>query len=410
MKFNRNNQIMLILYFIVVIFLLIQLYELYSLKNEHFYNNDSKKVQNVNIQSIMLSPYDNDEHLKYFGTFIKNSDKDDINNSLYLYETYDLKSPTWNRVKYDNMLLEKNKKVIITDISFDKSKRMIVIGLYYKNKKPIYNIYRRNADNLIDFEKGKWDRISNDVNIRSICHDITNDNKIIGISSYDGQIYYNNGDYMNWIGPIKYNGDVPLRKVMYTLDTANADDTIMIGIGLFDNYIYKKEGADWKNTDWEKTPINTTKVRDLIYSNYGELIATTSNGIMIQKQVGISFEFISIDNKIFESNNDHSNSKIFKSKLGFDIDNKNLFDTNNMARATEEDKAQISMRDEAKDTYDFKKNLLDYCTKRKFLKNKNNVSNDFKDVSNELDEINLKHQKINELYTKIEDINQYMSK
>jgi hypothetical protein len=403
MKINRNNQIMLILYFIVVFFLLIQLYELYSMNNEHFYNNNnSNNVLSVNIQSIILSPYDNHGVSKYFGTFIKNSDQDDIHNSLYLYEATDLKNPKWNRVNYDNMLLEKNKKVIITDISFDKSKRMIVIGLYYKNKKPVYNIYRRNGYNLTEFKNGNWERISTDINIRSICYDINNDNKIIGISSYDGQIYYNNGDYMNWVGPIKYNGDVPLRKVMYTLDTNNTNDTIMIGIGLIDNYIYRKKGSDWKKSDWDTTPSNTTKVRDLIYSNSGELIATTSNGIMIQTDVGISYGFISIDDKNDQFTNEHS-SKIFKSKLGFDIDNKNLFDDTSLVSK--------DIRDEANTVYDFKKNLLDFCTKRKFLKNKTNISNEFTgNVSNELDEINLKHQEINELYTQIEDINKNMSK
>ena len=69
------------------------------------------------------------------------------------------------------------------------------------------------------------------------------------------------------------------------------------------------------------------------------------------------------------------------------------------------------IRDEANTVYDFKKNLLDFCTKRKFLKNKTNISNEFTgNVSNELDEINLKHQEINELYTQIEDINKNMSK
>ena len=405
MKINRNNQIMLILYFIVVLFLLIQLYELYSMNNEHFYNNNnSNNVLSVNIQSIILSPYETEDVPKYFGTFIKNTDKDDIHNSLYLYEATDLKNPKWNRVNYENMLLEKNKKVIITDISFDKSKRMIVIGLYYKNKKPVYNIYRRNAENLIEFKKGNWEKISTDINIRSICYDINNDNKIIGISSYDGQIYYNNGDYMNWVGPIKYNGDVPLRKVMYSLETANTNETIMIGIGLIDNYIYQKKGSDWKKSDWDTTPINTTKVRDLIYSNSGELIATTSNGIMIQTDVGISYGFISIDDKNDQFTNDHS-SGIFKSKLGFDIDNTNLFNTEI------HNENQNSMIKDAKTAYDFKKKLLDFCAKRKFLKNKTNISNDFTDnVSNELDEINLKHQEINELYTQIEDINKNMSK
>ena len=397
MKINRNNQIMLILYFIVVIFLLIQLYELYSIKNEHFYDNDTKKVPSSNIQSIILSPYEYDDvTLLYFGTFIKNSDTDDLNNSLYLYKTNSLKAPKWDRVDNENMLLEKNKKVIITDISFDKSKRMIVIGLYYKNKKPIYNIYRKETENL----NSKWDKISTDINIRSICHDIKNDTKIIGISSYDGQIYTSPGDYMNWIGPINYDADVPLRKVMYTTDD------IMMGIGLFNNNIYIKEGEDWKNTDWKTKdklatgkiitePINKAKVRDLIYSNSGELIATTSNGIMIQDGVGPGEPFISIDK---HSNSDSSdkidNSQIFKSKLGIEIDNTNIF-TGNLV--------EEGVRKSAKDAYDFKKNVLDFCSKRKYLKSNDNASN-------ELDEINLKNKTINELYSQIEVINQNMSK
>jgi hypothetical protein len=396
MKNNRNNQIMLILYFIVVIFLLIQLYELYSIKNEHFYVTDSKKVPNVNIQSIILSPYeDEDAPLLYFGTFIKNSDKDALINSLYLYKTNSLKSPTWDRVENENMLLEKNKKVIITDISFDKSKRMIVIGLYYKNKKSIYNIYRKETENL----NSKWNRISTDINIRSICHDINNDNNILGISSYDGQIYTNKGDYMNWVGPINYDGDVPLRKVMYTMN-----EGIMMGIGLFNNNIYIKEGGDWKNTVWKtkeklpsgkiKTvPINNAKVRDLIYSKSGELIATTSTGIMIQDGVGAGFPFISIDTHN-NTNKDIDISQIFKSKLGFEIDNTNIFTDHPVDE---------KVRQKAKDAYDFKKNVLDFCAKRKFVKNNENSSN-------EHDEINLKNKTINELYAQIEVINNDMSK
>ena len=141
MKFNRNNQIMLILYFIGVIFLLIQLYELYSIHKEPFYGNKNNEniVRNANIQSIILSPYESVAGIpKYFGSFVSNSDKDNINNSLYLYETTDLTYNKWTRVEYKNMLLERNNNVIITDISFDKLKRMIVIGLYFRNNKPVY--------------------------------------------------------------------------------------------------------------------------------------------------------------------------------------------------------------------------------------------------------------------------------
>jgi hypothetical protein len=405
MKINRNKQIMLLLYFIVVIFLLIQLYELYSIKNEHFQENKfTNKVNSKNIQSIILSPYNKDiATSKWFGSFIKNSDKDNFNNSLYLYETNSLESGEWTRVS--NMLLEKNKKVIITDISFDKSKRMIVIGLFYKNKKPIYNIYRKETTNL----DSNWEKISTDINIRSICHDITDDNKIIGISSYDGQIYYNNGDYMNWIGPINYDADVPLRKVMYNLEND------MIGIGLLNNNLYEKETSDWNTSNWKlkKTNsngvINDIKARDLIYNNDGRLIATTFKGIMIQTNSGgLASPFISFEtfNKLDQSESERlniDNKEIFKSKLGFEIDNTNLFDTHNMPNSSDAERERISMRKEAEESYKFKKDVLDFCSKRKFLKNKNIKST-------EIDEINLKQKQINKLYTQIEDINQDMSK
>jgi len=59
---------------------------------------------------------------------------------------------------------------------------------------------------------------------------------------------------------------------------------------------------------------------------------------------------------------------------------------------------------EAEKIYTFKENVLEFCSKRKFLKNKDG------NISNELDELNFKQQTINDLYTQIEDINQKMAK
>jgi hypothetical protein len=397
MKFNRNNQIMLILYFIGVIFLLIQLYELYSIHKEPFIGtknkNNKNTIINTNIQSIILSPYESVAgKSKYFGSFVSNSDKDNINNSLYLYETTDLTYNKWRRVEYKNMLLERNNNVIITDISFDKLKRMIVIGLYFKNNKPVYNIYRKESSDMNSY----WELVGEDVNIRSICHDINDNTKIIGVSSYDGQIYYNNGDYVKWNGPI--NVDKPMRKVIYMIG-----DSHMIGIGLFDNYIYKKTGTDWKNTKWDIENINKSqKVRDLIYDDTGCLIASTYEGIKIQQDANIITKFINIRDKKGKEVvklNDFLTKDIFKSKLGFEIDNENIFDTNNLSSNEE-----THIVKDAEKIYKFKENVLEFCSKRKFLKNRDN------NISNELDEINFKHQTINDLYKQIEDINQQMAK
>ena len=391
MKINRNTQIMLILYFIVVIFLLLQLYELYGIKNEHFI--DTTNVSNNNIQSIILSPYDREETPKYFGTFIKNNEGDDIKNSLNLYETTSLESGnSWVRTPFKNMELDRNKKIIFTDISFDKSKRMIVIGLYYKNKKPVYNIYRKETEDLNSY----WEKIADDVNITSICHDIKDNDKILGINNKDGQIYYNNGDYVNWIGPINYDGAVPLRKIMYD------NDERMIGIHLYNNYIYKKEGQDWKNTKWNKQFRNSIQVRDLIYNNKHQFIATTNEGIKIQNGTDISSSFIPIEKYNNIPGEPIHIKDIFKSKLGFEIDNKFIFDPNNYDFKSDTDEEK--MQKEAHEIYNFKKKVLDFCKNRKYLKNKNN------NTSNEMDEINFKHQEINKLYKQIEEINDLMTK
>ena len=395
MKINRNNQIMLLLYFIVVIFLLIQLYELYSIKKENFKDSESK-INNKNINSIILSPYEEDgDTQRWFGTFIKNTDKDDLNNSLYLYETNSLTSGEWSRVSI--MLLEKNKKVIITNLSFDKSKRMIAIGLYYINEKPVYNIYRKETQNLDSI----WEKISSDVDIRSICHDTNNPDKIIGVSSYDGQLYSNNGDYITWVGPLNYDGDIPLCKVIFSYD----NNPLMIGIGLFNNHIYQKEGSDWRTSKWKvkdnegKGVVNSIKARDLIYINSGVLIATTKEGIKIQSGGDVSSNFIPIENN-YNTGEQLDNADIFKSKLGFAIDNNDLFDTSNLN--TPNKNTMKPMINEAEKSYKFKKDVLDFCSKRRFLNNKSK--------STEMDEINLKQKQLNKLYTQIEEINDNMSK
>ena len=80
----------------------------------------------------------------------------------------------------------------------------------------------------------KWELVGEDTKMRNLCYDIKT-SKLLGVSSYDGQIYESkllNDSYDEWVGPINY--DIPMRKIMY-----NKDD-ILVGIGLFDNFIYTK--------------------------------------------------------------------------------------------------------------------------------------------------------------------------
>ena len=52
--------------------------------------------------------------------------------------------------------------------------------------------------------------------------------------------YVNN--YDKWIGPINYDKDKPVIKIMYDINN------YLIGIGKNDGYIYKKEDYNWR--DW----------------------------------------------------------------------------------------------------------------------------------------------------------------
>ena len=82
---NRNKQIMLILYFIVIIFLFIQLYDLYSVKSEYFYDvGTDTHIHNKDIRNILMSP-DENEVVKFYGTYT--SENKDTTRKQQLYQT-----------------------------------------------------------------------------------------------------------------------------------------------------------------------------------------------------------------------------------------------------------------------------------------------------------------------------------
>ena len=135
---NRNKQIMLILYFIVIIFLFIQLYDLYSVKSEYFEATIVPGIPNKNIKNILISPNQN-KVVKYYGTYT--SSDNNVKKRRKIYETYSLESNKWNEsdiFEYNNL-----KPIIIADITYDKDQYMILIGLYYdkSDKKYKYNTY-----------------------------------------------------------------------------------------------------------------------------------------------------------------------------------------------------------------------------------------------------------------------------
>ena len=368
-----TNSIKIILYLSLVVFLLIQIYEV-TYGKEFF--TDNNIVSNKNIQSLILSPYDEDaENKRYFGSFIKSGINSNIENSVFLYNTNSLESNKWSQS--NNIKLDEKNNVIVTDLFFDKMRKLIAIGLYFKDNKPIYNIYRKQTDSL----NSMWELIGENTKMRNLCYDIKT-SKLLGVSSYDGQIYESkllNDSYDEWVGPINY--DIPMRKIMY-----NKDD-ILVGIGLFDNFIYTKKSIDWRHSYWDKKNINKTKVYDLVYDTDGCFIAASPKGILKQLNPEMSSEFINIKDYPKNKNKDKKlelqTSDILKYRIGYEFLD-DIFDTS------------TSLGKHLKNIYDIKKMTKDLCASKKYLRNNK--------LDENTDALSFKHREINDLYKKIEKI------
>lgn len=374
-----TNSIKIILYLSLVVFLLIQIYEVSNGK-ELF--TDGNMVANTNIQSLILSPYSEDiENKKYFGSFIKSGINSNIENSVFLYNTNSLESNKWSQS--NTIKLDEKNNVIVTDLFFDKMRKLIAIGLYFKDGKPIYNIYRKQTDSL----NSRWELVGENTKMRNLCYDMKT-SKLLGVSSYDGQIYESrllNDSYDEWVGPINY--DIPMRKIMY-----NKDD-ILVGIGLFDNFIYTKENIDWRNSYWDKKNINKTKVYDLIYDTDGCFIAASPKGVLKQLNPEMSSEFIDIKkypkNKNKGKNLELQTADILKYRIGYEFLD-DIFDTS------------TSLGKHLKNIYDIKKMTKDLCSSKKYLyKNK---------LDENTDALSFKHREINDLYKQIEKIGYKLSR
>lgn len=388
-----NKYILGLLYFIAFIVFML-------LINKKFENFSTIKFSNSNIHSIILSPIDereesdkasdkNNKINKYYGTYIinqSNKNENDAINSLDIYSATDSFQGAQNWSKLNDKL-NSNDNIVITDITYDNQKRMMAIGLSYKyeanSKIPVYNIYIKETE---DINSAWGEPINPDISIRNLCYDIKTE-KLLGVSSYDGQIYEKKLDHSfnEWVGPI--NNDIPMRKIMF-----DRSET-MIGIGLFDNYIYIKKSNNWRQSYWDKVNINKTKVYDLLYDYDGCLIATSPDGILKQKFPELSSEFINYrtynrwDNKNPEI---LSKEDILKYKTGYNIMNNDsiFFDNSPFAQ-------------NLKSIYNIKKMALDLCSNKKYIQsgtneNDNNISYRYRDISN--------------LYKKIEEINDKMTK
>lgn len=309
----------------------------------------------------------------YYGAYLSsNKPGKHIDNFIY---TNSLLSNKWLKPT-ENLSL--SPEHVIVDLTYDSNKRITAVGVTMENGNAMYDIFKKQTS---DF-KSSWTKVESNRKMRSLSNDIKY-GKILGCSSYDGQIYENKNrlfSYEEWIGPINF--DKPMRKIMFD------KEGFMIGIGLIDNYIYKKKNIDWRESKWDVKNVNKTKVYDLVYDKDGCFIATTKEGIKKQLHPDFGSKFVLLRDFDQEHEDVLDNLDILKAKTGNEY-------------LDEEFDLNTELGRDLKRIYEFKKVSKDLCrNKGQFSKGSLNPQKE--NVDSET--LNRQNNEINDLYGLIDDL------
>lgn len=407
-KYITNNIPLILIYLIIVVFIIYQIMDGSDLLNEQFTNKKEFQIYSfiLNKKSIDEKLHDRANtnielsHTPYIACYIPTKNDNISKGNLIITDS--LKSKTsWTHVNNGVIPTKNDINEIIVDLSYTKDGRLscIAMGKFNKNNpKPedneclnntIFHYYEKDTQEIESdwIKKDESNHHNCKYFMRSIVYDYTN-LKLLGINSNDGQIYEkiltSQFSYTDWNGPI--NLDIPMKKVMFD------KDGFLIGIGLLDNFIYRKTHRSWYNSSWNKKNINKFKVYDLIYDKDGCLISSTSNGFYKQKYSEFSSEFEKYSDNVNNSTIDLSLTNILKYRTGHDF-LELLF---NMNKNDEKILQQL---------YEYKKLTTYLCKNRKnkFIK-KNESSKDY------LSNINKNNDTINNLYKMISQINDSLNK
>jgi hypothetical protein len=340
-----------------------------SLKENNKQSN--KKVNLVMPVHSILPSFDNPN--VYLGAYLSN-DKPGNHLDNFIY-TNSLESNKWLKPS-ENLSL--SREHVIVDLTYDSNKRLTAIGVKMENGEAVYDVFKKDTS---DF-KSKWVSVESNKKMRSLCNDIKY-GKTIACSSYDGQIYESKNQlmsYKEWVGPVNF--DKPMRKVMFD------KEGFMIGIGLIDNFIYKKKTINWRESKWDTKNVNKTKVYDLVYDKDGCFIATTKEGIKKQLHPDFGSQFVSLRKFDQEHEDILDQLDIIKAKTGNEyLDDE--FDTN------------TELGRDLKRIYEFKKVSKDLCrNKGQFSKGTLNPQKENVDS----DVLNRQNDEINDLYSMIDNL------
>ena len=403
---KNEYYILLLLYLILVIFILIKIFNMTDymdlLNNKKIEKFTQQKIKNNNIFSILINIYgpknifyahlmDETLPVSYMGTYFCHKNK--CNNSIFTSDS--LKLDNWK--KFTGFNLPK-KGVFPYSITYDTNNDILVNAV---DNKMNYSIYRysdksKKCTKVISFLK------TDEINIMTLLFDIEY-NKWLGVNYNNGQIYENDNEDIDstkkWT-PVNVDLTLKIKKIMYDIDG------YLIAIGE-DNYLYKKNNINWRDSRsrWDKTNINKIKdkrsgkinkfldIHDVIYDKDRCFIASTSAGIYKQKKPGFDTEFVPILTLSYKDSNEKNLGihEILKLKTGINF-NKHVFDLENIDA-------------DLQNAYATKMDLVNLCLNKKRLDMKINPDHSKQDnPNNEISNVN------NEIYNLYDIVNKIHSK
>ena len=405
---KNEYYILLVLYFILVIYILIKIFgtadyisyinNFNKIQNKEHFSED--KIENKNIFAILVNIFDSEnifyKHLldetlstTYIGTYF--CKKNCFNN---IYQSQNLKLNNW--VPFKNLKLP--DKLYPYNITYRDDKHLL---LNVVDKDMNFSVFSYSNENkrttkLFDNKKFK-------INIMSLLFDNKN-NVWLGVSYDNGQIYENNNVDISkstkWT-PVNVDLTIRIKKIMYDIDG------YLIALGN-DNFMYKKNNINWRDTrsKWDKTNVNKIKdkqsgkinkfldIYDLIYDKDRCFIATTSKGIYKQKKPGFDTEFLPIISYKDSNERNLGLHEIISLKTGIDFSSK-LFDGNHIEGKYNE-------------AYKTKMRLVNLCLDKKRLDKEINYEtkeDTYDDISNVNNEIYDLYDVVNKIHSKYKNRN-----
>lgn len=350
---------------------------LIKLKNKELFDTNSIIPKRKSVKRVVCNILPRISDDGYIGTFLP--EKGSSNNTL-IY-TRSLKSNTWIGPLKNGAV---DKSSVIIDLTYDSDKVLMCVALNVKKGNSVFKIYKKESRDL----NSKWIQIDKDskVQIRSLVFDF--DKKLMGCSE-DGQIYKKrNVDYMDsdWIGPINY--DIPMKKIFFD------KDMFLLGIGLLDNNLYKKEGFFWSKEQWDKKNVNKKKLYDCVHDTDGHLLVTTSNGIKKAETANYLSNFINYSDFEKETTVLLNKDDILKFRTGIsELSSKKIIEDENY------DDLEIPF----KQILDFKKKAKEVCNNRGAY-----LSKDFNKTYNNILLVNKQSEEINQLENMIKQMEDQM--